>query len=402
MIRLPSIIAACVAAFGLASSPGWAADAARTPARPLDTGAAIAHFVQDRNGVSVIELSGDYDSNLADGTPNTEPRAVVAREFYRNHPDSYDMLVVFTQFPIQTGDRFAFYESARNQVLGIGVSAFDFTADYGSQGKLLGMIDMADLQRHSPTNLNANFNETLTAFSHEFLHQFAAHIKYRKPDGTLGTDLLGRDGAHWSYLLDTDASVLYGSKWQDNGDGTFTAAEVEQRYSPLDLYLMGFGKKQDVPPFFIIDAPGVDPTQLPLAGATVSGTARTVTIDDVIAAEGPRIPDSTQAQKEYRIAFIYAVRPGSAVGDSEVASLNDIRRAIGSRFSAMTGGVANINVFPEGLTGAATGAPPACRRRKARPSRRSTSSSRRAGSSRSRTPMVPGPIPRPPPSATAR
>ncbi|MBI4697887.1 MAG: hypothetical protein HY758_02980 [Nitrospirae bacterium] len=39
------------------------------------------------------------------------------------------------------------------------------------------------------------------------------------------TALLGKDNRHWSYLLDSDASVLYGNDWQDNKDGTFTSTE---------------------------------------------------------------------------------------------------------------------------------------------------------------------------------
>ncbi len=323
-----------------------------------DTGVYSARFVRDQGNIAIIELSGNYDRDLPDGTFNQEPRAVIAREFYRSHPDAYDMLVVFTGFPVVTGEAFAFHHRVSNQVHGIGIPPLDSTAAYGSKGKLLGMIDMADLARHKTDSMNKGFDFSLQTFAHEFLHQFAAYVKYRKPDGSIASDLLGRDGAHWSYLLDTSASVLYGSKWRDNGDGTFTATATMDNYSPLDLYLMGLLKKEEVPPFFLIDAPGIDPTQIPLLGATVRGTRRMVTIDDIIAVEGPRFPDASQSQKDFRLTFIYAVRPGQAVTEVEITAMNNIRQAIATRFSVLTGGVGNINLFTEPISTLTPGAPP--------------------------------------------
>ncbi|HLX22219.1 MAG TPA: prenyltransferase/squalene oxidase repeat-containing protein, partial [Usitatibacter sp.] len=340
----------------------WSAIAGDSPqvtnAVRKDTGAYTASFVRDQGNVTVMEFIGDYDKTLPDGTFNAEARQVVAREFYRQHPDTYDILVVTTQFPIDTANYFAFFHAAKNDVNGIGKTIFDNTFAYNSNGKLRGMIDMASLGHLTTDPLDPKYDFTMVTFAHEFLHQFAAYIMYRKPDGTLGSDLLGQDGVHWSYLMNSHASVLYGSEWTDNGDGTFTATDVEHRYSPLDLYLMGFIPKEQVPPFTIIDAPGVDPTQLPALGATVRGTARTVTIDDVISAMGPRIPDVSTSPKNFRLAFIYLTRPGEPVADAEITKLNTIRTSIGTRFSALTNGVAEINVFTEPTMTATTGAPP--------------------------------------------
>jgi len=68
-------------------------------------------------------------------------------------------------------------------------------------------------------------------------------------------------------------------------------------YSPLDLYLAGMIDKSKMPPTILIDSPGGDPAQLPAAGATVTGTGRIVTIDDIIAAMGPRVPATSVSQK---------------------------------------------------------------------------------------------------------
>ena len=323
-----------------------ASDAPKVPTISA-SGAFIAKFVGDRNNISIIELSGSYDRNDAGGEFNAEPRAVIAREFFRNHPDNYDMLVVFTGFPIATGDAIAFHHAVRNGVQGIGRPVFDNTALYGSGGKLQGYIDMAHLGQYQTDTLGNRFDFTIQVFAHEFMHQFGAFVRYKKADGTLSEDLLGRDKAHWNYLLNSDASLMYGSRWRDNGDGTFTAVAVNEIYSELDLYLMGMLGAEEVAPFFVIEAPGEDKTQLSKLNAQISGVRRDVRIDDVIAAEGARSPGVGDAQKDFRFAFVYIVRPGQVVEAETVAALNNVRREIGVRFNVLTHGRANANVFAE-------------------------------------------------------
>jgi len=51
----------------------------------------------------------------------------------------------------------------------------------------------------------------IPTLSHEFLHRWGAGARFKNADGTLNAGLLGRDGSHWSYLLDTNGSVLYGN-----------------------------------------------------------------------------------------------------------------------------------------------------------------------------------------------
>ena len=83
-------------------------------------------------------------------------------------------------------------------------------------------------------------------------------VRVRDPrTGQPSTALLGIDGAHWSYFLDSDASVMYGSDWRDAGGGEFVADASRKRYSPLDLYLMGILDPSEVPPFsLLVPGPG--------------------------------------------------------------------------------------------------------------------------------------------------
>src|ERR1700730_14758253 len=321
------------------------------------TGAYSAVFREDRNDISIIELAGNYDRSLADGTFNAEPRSAIAREFFRTHPDQYDFLVVFSTFEFNTGDAQAFEFTVRNDTQGIGEQQLDITQLFGSKSKLQGYIDMAALTRYTTDPSDPNFETVLGTLSHEVLHRWAAFVHFKQADGTLSDALIGHQGAHWSYLLNSSASVEYGADWKDNGDGSFTAVGIRKFYSPLDLYLAGFYKPEEVPPFFLIDNAAIDKTQLPQENVTVTGAKRAITVNDIIAAEGPRIPAADQAQKEYRLGFILLTGPGKPVSDAQVTAVNNVRNAFMTRFSILTGGRGVAHVFPEAMPTAAAGTP---------------------------------------------
>ncbi|HVQ14302.1 MAG TPA: hypothetical protein VMS40_11960, partial [Vicinamibacterales bacterium] len=353
--RVLSVCAAIV--LSLAPWSFAAADSSgQTTPFPLPSDAHAFHR-EDRDHISIIEFSGNYDKNLPDGKPNSGPRAVVSREFFRTHPDNYDFLVVFTSFEFPTPGALAFYNPVQNSIQGIGETSFNLTSLYGSKGKLQGFIDMAALTRYSTDPLDPQFEIPLRTLSHEVLHRWASFVKIKLPDGTLSEALLGKDGAHWSYLLDTGGSVQYGADWKDNSNGTFTSNTVRTFYSPLDLYLMGFYKPEEVAPFFVIQNPAIDKTQVNEENVTIGGTKQAVTVNDIIAAEGARVPAADQAQKDFRIGFVLLTGVNEAVSDQQVAALNNIRNAFMTRFSIMTGGRGIAQVYPEAMPLVSEGTP---------------------------------------------
>jgi hypothetical protein len=174
-------------------------------------------------------------------------------------------------------------------------------------------------------------------------------VKFKNPDGTLNNALFGKDNAHWSYLFDTDGSLEYGNDWKSNGDGTFTSVSAPKYYSALDLYLMGMIDKTWVPSMTLIQNASIDPTKLPEIGATITGTAKTVTIDDIIAAEGERLPNASTSQKMFRTGFIFITRPGTFTGN-EPPSIETLRNAWAGRFVSLTRGKGNIADVTPSLT----------------------------------------------------
>lgn len=306
---------------------------------PSSAHAFTAATIGDYGNVTVMEAAGNYDAKNPDGSNNSEPREVIAKEFFRTHKDEYDFLVIFSNFDFKMPeqDARAFYSGIKNNTQGIGLPLFDNSALFGSNGKLQGIIDMGNASSIPVTPLDSKFEEALEILSHELMHRWGAYIKFRDLNGNISSALLGKDGSHWSFLLDSSASVLYGNKWQDNGNGTFTSIVARKYYSPLDLYLMGFVDKSQAPPMQLIDNPDIDPKRLPEIGITIAGTPRYITIDDIIAAEGERLPRPIDAQKRFKTAFILITLPGTFSGD-ELYKIEMFRNGSVTRFSILTDG----------------------------------------------------------------
>ncbi len=301
----------------------------------------------DYGNVTVMEVTGNYDEKNPDGLSNAIPRQAIANEFFRTHKDEYDFLVIFTNFDFKmsSADTVAFYHGVKNDTHGIGQELFDNSTFYGSNSKLQGTIDMGNIANLSMDPLDPKFDFTLDTISHEMMHRWAAHVKIKNPDGSISTALLGKDQSHWSFLLNTDASLMYGNTWQDNGNGTFTSIKARKYYSPLDLYLMGFVDKSQVPPMLLIDNPEIDPKRVSEIGITIPGTARYITINDIIAAEGERVPGPTDSQKSFKTAFIFITSPGTFTG-SELYGLELVRSGWMTRYSILTDGKGLVQVVP--------------------------------------------------------
>lgn len=292
--------------------------------------------------VTVMETIGNYDAKNPDGSINDQPRQAIAREYFKAHGD-VDFLVYLSTFDYAMCQPTAlgFYNTVRNETLGINQPIMNISAAYGSSGMIQGTIDMGNVTSFASNPYGPKLEEVLNTLGHELMHRFGAFVRFKNPDGTLNTGLLGKDGSHWSYLLDTQGSLMLGNAWKDNGDGTFTSSTNREIYSPLDLYLMGMIPKEQVPPMLLIDNPAIDKTKLPELGATITGTAQTVTIDDIIAAEGVRIPDSTQSQKQFTIGYVLLTRAGDSLGNAPQA-IDTLRKAFSGKLVELTQGKGSI------------------------------------------------------------
>ena len=262
--------------------------------------------------------------------------AALSKKFYETHPDNYDQLVFFTNFSfaLAAGDPFAYATTVQNDIRGINTESYDFSQEFGSQGRLQSYLVMNALDVY-PDNPDSVANRTYTSLqvlAHETAHRWLAYVRF-KDGNTNSQDILGAQLAHWSFLFNADASVMEGNLIRDNGDGSFTITDATKHYSKLDQYLMGLRPASDVEPLFYVqpDA-GVpyksDDITIPSAiGATFRGTRKDMSVQEIIAAEGSRLPDVSSSPKTFHQAYILLVRRGTSPTAAELNKLRSIRES---------------------------------------------------------------------------
>jgi len=181
------------------------------------------------------------------------------------------------------------------------------------------------------------YDYAMSQLGHEMGHRWSAFVSAKVGNETIRL----ADGAHWvaglqapavfPYQRPTEASAMGGGVWQDNFDGTFTQLDDDYYvpatgWSHLDLYLMGLIAPSEVPDFFIL-------RNLVRVGTDGGGHAifkadRTkLTIRDVIAAEGPRLPDVDHAQKKFNIGIVVMVEHGKKPSAELLDRTEGIRKA---------------------------------------------------------------------------
>jgi hypothetical protein len=267
-----------------------------------------------------------------------------SRNFLQAYPDRFDNLVVFTDRRLLVSDSFAYEVPIVNAITGINQETFDHAREFGSGGALQSICFMDSLDKYpdDPFQRFLGENSTVSVMGQEVGHRWLAFVEFRDGNGRRSNALLGRDGAHWSFFLDSDASVMEGNDIADLGNGSFRTTAAVQRYSMLDQYVMGLVDQSEVPPFFYVENPininpaRRNPSSSPEVGVTFSGTKRTVTIDDIIAAAGRRSPSAADSPRVYRQAFVYIASPASTVDPAALEKIDRIRVAWDQFFSRAT------------------------------------------------------------------
>jgi hypothetical protein len=201
-----------------------------------------------------------------------------------------------------------------------------------------------------------DYNYAMSQVGHEMGHRWSAFVSAKVGNETIR---LG-DGAHWvqglqaqvafPYQRPVEASAMGGGVWQDNFDGTFTQLD-DNYYVPatgwsyLDLYLMGLISTQEVPDFFILRnlvPAGRDPQGRPIYKASRTK----ITIQDVIAAEGPRLPDVYHSQRAFNTGMVVIVEHGKKPSKELLERAEGIRKQWIDYWWRTTGGRSNMTTNP--------------------------------------------------------
>lgn len=272
--------------------------------------------------------------------------------FYKKFEDDYEYLTILLVRDL--GFFVAFYSPLANDVYGIGYdSTFSGEVFDTTENKLDGFIFMNYYGLWSQTPEVGRY-----VFGQEFMHRWGSFVNIEK-EGLDENALLGRDTAHWSYFLQTTNSPMEGNTWTDNGDGTWTTANTAtSTYSDLDLYLMGFVPPEEVAPqtLLLVDdaeaaAAGVEAGSTPefldrFSGGrnvTLAGTPVTFTVDDIIAAEGERVPAAADSQRDFRMAFLVLVLSEDVLDDDVIAEIDGVRTTFEADWEEDVQGLADLD-----------------------------------------------------------
>ncbi len=264
--------------------------------------------------------------------------AGLIQEFHQTHSSVYDFVVIWSDFPIDLGRGvFAFSSLVQNNIQGIGMDTFNVSRFFNSE-KLQAFLSMGYLDNY-PSDFNDRFlgeNTTLDIVAHESGHRWLAHT-LALVDGIKTEDMLGRQDSHWNFYMDSDASLLEGNDIRDNNDGTFTTIGAVSTYSKLDRYLMGLVGPNVVPPlFFVRPATAQDKGRAPQSSVTFSGNRININMEQILQANGPRIPNATASQKHFKQAWILLIR-SEQPENGFVERLDKIRIAFEPFFFEQTG-----------------------------------------------------------------
>ncbi|MBI3921556.1 MAG: hypothetical protein HY318_09080 [Armatimonadetes bacterium] len=275
------------------------------------------------------------------------------------HPEPFDFLVFLTNYPFYAMPQWAPAVGTtkcrstfvRGTVHGIGCEPVNRRSTYGSFGRLQRWAAMMNVQLWRGQKDPSGW--ALPCIAHECVHQWTARVRFDIDPGpaVVPSNLLTDSGLHlhWSRFTPCRGSVMgwpvnagEESDVYDLGDGEFELhPSPTEGLSDLDLYLMGLLPPEKVAPFFVVMNPDVKEPDLKI-GQRFHGTRKDVTIQDIIAVEGPRIPDWQHSQKDFRAAFVLVTR-GEMPADDEIKFVDNLRQEFEKYWFKATRGLSRMD-----------------------------------------------------------
>ena len=290
----------------------------------------------------------DFGDSRVQGGDQAFNFSEITRRFYEHFADEYEVIAVVSA-AMQFGGTY-FHRNVRNDISGIGLSLFDWSADYGSASVLQAV------EGDGGDGVWASWFHVL----HEQGHQYGEHSKvWESLDPPLDRRGLA-PGGHTPLLFAgavTYGAVLFGDRRvtrvrsAEQPDGF----EIEPTlplvtYHPLTLYRMGLVPAAEVPDMLVFRDQGQFGAAWnvsPEPGTVVTGQTTEVSVNDVMAADGVR---SGPAVRTIRRAIVFVSRE-DLVPKRQMDVLNYFARRLGASsgvtswerypsFAEATGGLA--------------------------------------------------------------
>lgn len=229
-----------------------------------------------------------------------------AQRMYAFVPDDFDFVNIVTGTLGVVENRH--HGVIRNAVQGLGMQLFDTGGRWGSARRLMGFSMFPNA---------AIFDGADSGYTHETGHQW---VNFSREPFRI-------TGAHWPISSMATGTMGWNSRlngqglsfpcvFQPQADGTIrvTASGGARPFNDFDLYLMGLLEPGEVEQQYLVtDAAKEAAAQTQSCGGLGTLTPdqyRVVTVQELITANGPRVPPVSAAQKNFRSIHLVLSRDG--------------------------------------------------------------------------------------------
>jgi len=269
------------------------------------------------------------------------------KQFYQMYADDYDFIALFATKPLRTS-----YSNVINREIE-GIGAYKIASPEIKKLKTIAVQNFYPNWESSPNFDDRFLTKTLI---HEIGHHWLAFMKGLPASG---------DDVHWPNNLDlfsgdsryVDPLAYYQWVIKNNQEICVDVNSNSSiiKFSNLSLYLMGLIPKEQVFPIFVHEFEKKSSSDWfynlwgPQCEQTHKFTkTKTLTIEDIISANGIRNPSYKESQKNFRIAFVIVSDKGSVVPSGFIDYVKKYADALPKAWGEMTGGKSQMSValFP--------------------------------------------------------
>ena len=252
--------------------------------------------VQTKGDICIIEDDGSLIKKV--NNKETVDFVQAYKHFRSKQPDIYEFVTFITDsdygMPAQGAS--SWYQSVYNDIDGIGLDSI-YKRDVYESKVLEGIMFINQ----------GHFSKWRHVMLQEQGQRWASYARYKDTkSGPIKNDHLQAGRAHWALNFGDEKSPMdYDIYNLESSNGHFkrTALKTEERsYCNLDLYLMGLLEKEKVGEFNLLS------NVSQISGELYSANKKTLTVENIIMAEGERKPDVSRSKKIFRNAFVVITR----------------------------------------------------------------------------------------------
>lgn len=265
---------------------------------------------------SVNLLSSNFTNGQLFNFMGRATNALLERE-----GDRFDFVAFWLSFQPHHQIGSAFYLGLENTTNGLGIGNIHRRDDYGVIGENVeGWVMMWNVNNWNP-GTGPNADRTRLVLGQEFEHRWAMFLNPTSD----GYPLQGNNGScgrdsHWNLRMDGQGSGMEIAEWvgaltltRPGGRLNFNS-DTGGVFSFADLYLMGYVSPGEMDAGnsqfrYMIDSN---------CEGSYSGPVAALSSADIVATNGPRLPSSATAQKDFRSGWIMVHRPGDLPSQSEL------------------------------------------------------------------------------------